>query len=446
MGLALVAVAVLVLVGVPALAVADDSAASSDAVANEELTTEAAPTTTDVAVTTTDPASTTAETTRTATSGATTERAPEGVSSGIDAGDVVATTASSATEVGDTFATNATRDWTDASARPSRDLFDAGAVGTRGAVAGVADDGPTAPVAELTGRSLVGADADLTAPLVGTDTGDGGNGASAGGRDAPRTTVAAGTADGGGDGREPGGTDAPLTPSDRTELAISASALAAAALFPQFADLLSVLGNAGFVSASSTLIGSIAGERSRVRGRRSLRDLFDRAWRVLIAFRYSRWDDSDPLSNETRVALYEEIEQSPGGYLSEICDRTGVAVSTARHHLDVLEAEGLVTTAKVRGKRRYYPAHVENAAVVTALEDESTAAILRALARVGACHGGRLADELDRDPSTISHHLSWLEDAELIERERDGRAIVNRLAPAVDRTLRGGEHQSATAD
>jgi DNA-binding transcriptional ArsR family regulator len=58
----------------------------------------------------------------------------------------------------------------------------------------------------------------------------------------------------------------------------------------------------------------------------------------------------------------------------------------------------------------------------------SVAGLLDALADLGTAHVGLLAEELDRDPSTVSHHLQRLADDELVVRERDGRAVVNRLA------------------
>lgn len=156
----------------------------------------------------------------------------------------------------------------------------------------------------------------------------------------------------------------------------------------------------------------------------------DRLVRLIAPFRYSRFDDSDPLDHDVRGRLFEVVEDSPGVYLSEVSERTGVPVSTARHHVRVLEREGLVASAKVRGRRRFYPETDDDPALSAALNDEPTAGLLDALARVGPASVSELAAELDRDPSTVTHHLTRLEEDGIVVRERDGRAIRNRLSPA----------------
>ncbi|WP_435159441.1 helix-turn-helix domain-containing protein [Haladaptatus sp. DFWS20] len=153
-----------------------------------------------------------------------------------------------------------------------------------------------------------------------------------------------------------------------------------------------------------------------------------RLWRVLTMFRYSRYDDSDPLEHEVRCALFERIERTPGLYLSELDARMDVSLSTIRHHLRVLEREEMITGTKVRGKRRFYPDD-DGVELAAALADGPTAAVLDAVARREPASGGELADELNRDPSTVTHHLKRLEADGLVERERDGRTIVNRLSP-----------------
>lgn len=151
--------------------------------------------------------------------------------------------------------------------------------------------------------------------------------------------------------------------------------------------------------------------------------------------RYTQWDCSDPLDHEVRASIDEFITQSPGSYLSEIAASVNVNLTTTRYHLDVLEDEGHVTRAHVRGKRRYYPGHQNEVHLIAAFNDEATAAVLSTLATLEVASGVQLADELDRDASTISHHLSRLEQAGLIKREREGRRIVNRVDPDTQKRI-----------
>ena len=120
--------------------------------------------------------------------------------------------------------------------------------------------------------------------------------------------------------------------------------------------------------------------------------------------------------------------------------------------MKVLEREGLVSGAKLRGKRRFYPAYAEGIELAAALNDESTASIIDALTRLGASSVSDLADDLGRDPSTISHHLQRLEDDEVIAREREGRAVMNKLSAEArtalepETTPKPGEAAGAVAD
>ncbi|WP_339103140.1 winged helix-turn-helix transcriptional regulator [Haloterrigena salinisoli] len=169
-------------------------------------------------------------------------------------------------------------------------------------------------------------------------------------------------------------------------------------------------------------------------------------WKLVPIFRYSRYDDSDPLENDRRRTIYETVADDPGCYLSEVSERSGVALSTVRHHVRVLEEEGLVAAAKVNGKRRYFLEDdgmtaddgdaIADVELHAALAEPAKREVLETLADLGSAPNGRLADELERDPSTVSHHLSALEEDGLVVREKDGRSVVNELVPAVETTLR----------
>ncbi|GAB3674181.1 winged helix-turn-helix transcriptional regulator [Halopiger thermotolerans] len=159
---------------------------------------------------------------------------------------------------------------------------------------------------------------------------------------------------------------------------------------------------------------------------------------LLSVLGYSRYDDSDPLENDRREAIYDMIRAEPGCYLSEVGDRQDVSLSTVRHHARILEEEGLIASVAVDGKRRYFTVEDErDAALHAALAEPAKREVLEALANLGPVNNGRLADELERDPSTVSHHLSALEDDGLVVRERDGRAVVNDLTADAEAAVRG---------
>ncbi|WP_254524038.1 winged helix-turn-helix transcriptional regulator [Natrinema caseinilyticum] len=173
-------------------------------------------------------------------------------------------------------------------------------------------------------------------------------------------------------------------------------------------------------------------------------------WKVLPLFRYSRYDDSDPLDRDGRREIYERIEAAPGSYLSRVSDRTGIPLSTVRYHVRVLEDESLVTAIKVNGKRRYF-LDADGAELTAALAEPAKRDVLETLVELGRARNDRLADELERDPSTISHHLSSLGDDGLVVRETDGRSIVNEVPPrveaaVVDDAAMSVDSQTAPAD
>lgn len=149
-------------------------------------------------------------------------------------------------------------------------------------------------------------------------------------------------------------------------------------------------------------------------------------------FGYQRYDDSSPLDHEGRRRLAEAVRADPGVHLSAVSDRVNLPLSTARYHLRILEHEGLVRGVKLRGKRRYFPPDVEAEALVASLADEATANVLRSLVDAGPASVSELAERLDRDPSTVSHHLDRLADEGLVDRERAGRAVVSSATPEVE--------------
>lgn len=164
--------------------------------------------------------------------------------------------------------------------------------------------------------------------------------------------------------------------------------------------------------------------------------LVDWYGRLLGAAGYTKGAGDEPLEHDTRAELYDHVRAEPDTYLSAFDDAPAVDASlgTVRYHLKIHEREGLVTSEKIKGKRRFYPVGTSPDALDVALESESTRAILEALVSSPDSVSG-LAERIDRDPSTVSHHLCRLADDELVERERDGQSMTNRLAPGTETGL-----------
>lgn len=157
--------------------------------------------------------------------------------------------------------------------------------------------------------------------------------------------------------------------------------------------------------------------------------------RLAVLAGYSRYDFSDPLENENRASVLETVEASPGINLTSLVEETGLTESTVRYHVRVLEHEGLLDGAKVRGRRRFVPRTNEDVELLAAFEEEATRDVIDALFEHEPASGTTLAEALDRDPSTVSHHLSRLSDAGLVEREQDGPALRNSLSADVRAAL-----------
>lgn len=148
--------------------------------------------------------------------------------------------------------------------------------------------------------------------------------------------------------------------------------------------------------------------------------------------------DQEILAQESRQYVYEAVRNALGIRQSALDDRTGLSLSSVRHHARVLTDEGLLLDAKVRGKRRYYPEGTDGVAFAAALRDEARAACLDAVRGMGGATVTLLADELGLDPGTVSYHLGRLEEDELVVRERDGGDVVTRLSAAASDGFDGG--------
>lgn len=145
---------------------------------------------------------------------------------------------------------------------------------------------------------------------------------------------------------------------------------------------------------------------------------------------YTRHTDGETLDHDARNRIFDYVRSAPGAHIASIADGTDIPRSTVRYHLRVLEDADLLTGAMIRGRHRYAPPEVD-LELAAALHDEPTRAVLETVARFEPVSVSGIAEEIDRSPSTVAHHLDKLESAGLLTREQaDGR--VNIYLDGVD--------------
>lgn len=169
---------------------------------------------------------------------------------------------------------------------------------------------------------------------------------------------------------------------------------------------------------------------------------------VVLFGAYSRYDDGSPLEHPVRSEIDDVANRRPGVQFADVVRSVGRPAGTVRYHTRVLEREDHVQTETVWGSLRLFPSETDASdfEALAALRDDSRERILRAVDRDEPATVTALAEHVDRAPSTVSHHLSRLEEAALIERERNGQTVHVSLAQGVSDLLAAAENPDADPD
>lgn len=140
---------------------------------------------------------------------------------------------------------------------------------------------------------------------------------------------------------------------------------------------------------------------------------------------------SDPeLDLESRRVIFQHVSENPGVHVRAILDALDYAKGTIQYHLEWLEDEGLIERSDDGKFTRYYPARSFDEldrAVMNALRREYARRIVAHLAAAGPLSTADLSERLGKSPSTVSWHLSKLEDADLVTKERRGQHVLYEL-------------------
>lgn len=159
------------------------------------------------------------------------------------------------------------------------------------------------------------------------------------------------------------------------------------------------------------------------------------AYAIVLLATYSKYNDISPLEHDIRADIHAIIGAAPGLYFAQLVAWADRPTSTIRYHTKILEREGEIERTSLLGHVRLFPAAIPSAAFayIAATRDPATARLIGAIERADEpVSSSELADAVDRAPSTVSYHLSRLEDVSVIERERNGESVHISIASHLD--------------
>ena len=131
------------------------------------------------------------------------------------------------------------------------------------------------------------------------------------------------------------------------------------------------------------------------------------------------------LEYETRRRLYRLVEEEPGLHMRELERRSGIPLSTIRHHVRYLREHRLIDVVEDKNVTRYFASVLVEPAdrrVISALRQEALRRVLLfVLARGGSAPYQELQTSLGIPPSTLAVYLAQLVDRGLLDRRSLGR-------------------------
>lgn len=130
------------------------------------------------------------------------------------------------------------------------------------------------------------------------------------------------------------------------------------------------------------------------------------------------------LELESRRQLFELIQNNPGMHFREICRRVDMSPSVVDYHLRYMEVREIIVVKKEGRYSRYYPYEgmdVRDKPIMGLIQNPVLRGIIiHVLIHPGSTHKDILRAQ-SISPSTLSFHLSKLEKAGLIRKEKAGR-------------------------
>ena len=141
--------------------------------------------------------------------------------------------------------------------------------------------------------------------------------------------------------------------------------------------------------------------------------------------------------------LIKFIESSPGIRYRELSRATGLSNGVLSYHLCILESDGkiIVDRREKNNTTRFFPlaTQEEDSNIIAFLRNKTSRKILKIIHETDVCTFNKIADRMDKAPSTVSWHLKRMKESKIIKVDNIDHSykIVNeeRMKEFVDNEL-----------
>lgn len=130
--------------------------------------------------------------------------------------------------------------------------------------------------------------------------------------------------------------------------------------------------------------------------------------------------------NSTETALLEHVSDNPGVHYNELVRSLGVTPDKLQRVGEQLDESGEIVIDNFHGKTHYFPTAYDHKTreAIALLRRETSRDILVYLLHEDRAHPSDIAETIGVARSTLEWHVNRLIDAELIDKEHDGRRVV----------------------
>jgi predicted transcriptional regulator len=144
-------------------------------------------------------------------------------------------------------------------------------------------------------------------------------------------------------------------------------------------------------------------------------------------------DGPPPLTNSTRLEIYDFVKANPGVQFRGICNELGFSVGLAQFHLGVLEKAGLISFIRDGRYKRYFESKKfsqEEMRMISLLRHETARSILKTMLDKNEISHGELASQLSITSQGLTWQMNRLKEAGVIQANKEGMKVMYSLEAA----------------